>query len=193
MPSLTIPVPSANDFAPVTDAPDVPTPPPLPPAPAAMVLADSWQALPARGAWLYALGTGLGFAIPGAIVLATLSQAVLDWPWFLLALAGALAGLLLGGTLGLRRHRRIGWKLDQDGFATRRGGLWRNETLVPVSRVQHLDLERGPLERQLGLATLVVHTAGTRMAAVKLPLLALEDAQALRERLARQFETDDAL
>lgn len=193
MPSLTIPVPAANDFAPVTDAPDVPTPPPLPPAPAAMVLADSWQALPARGAWLYALGTGLGFAIPGAIVLATLSQAVLDWPWFLLALAGALAGLLLGGTLGLRRHRRIGWKLDQDGFATRRGGLWRNETLVPVSRVQHLDLERGPLERQLGLATLVVHTAGTRMAAVKLPLLALEDAQALRERLARQFETDDAL
>ena len=193
MPSLTIPVPSANDFAPVTDAPDVPTPPPLPPAPAATVLADSWQALPARGAWLYALGTGLGFAIPGAIVLATLSQAVLDWPWFLLALAGALAGLLLGGTLGLRRHRRIGWKLDQDGFATRRGGLWRNETLVPVSRVQHLDLERGPLERQLGLATLVVHTAGTRMAAVKLPLLALEDAQALRERLARQFETDDAL
>ena len=193
MPSLTIPVPSANDFAPVTDAPDVPTPPPLPPAPAATVLADSWQALPARGAWLYALGTGLGFAIPGAIVLATLSQAVLDWPWFLLALAGALAGLLLGGTLGLRRHHRIGWKLDQDGFATRRGGLWRNETLVPVSRVQHLDLERGPLERQLGLATLVVHTAGTRMAAVKLPLLALEDAQALRALLARQVETDDAL
>ena len=35
MPSLTIPVPAANDFAPVTDAPDVPTPPPLPPAPAA--------------------------------------------------------------------------------------------------------------------------------------------------------------
>ena len=193
MPSLTIPVPAANDFAPVTDAPDVPTPPPLPPAPAATVLADSWQALPARGAWLYALGTGLGFAIPGAIVLATLSQAVLDWPWFLLALAGALAGLLLGGTLGLRRHRRIGWRLDQDGCATRRGGLWRNETLVPVSRVQHLDLERGPLERQLGLATLVVHTAGTRMAAVKLPLLALEDAQALRALLARQVETDDAL
>ena len=193
MPSLTIPVPSANDFAPVTDAPDVPTPPPLPPAPAATVLADRWQALPARGAWLYALGTGLGFAIPGAIVLATLSQAVLDWPWFLLALAGALAGLLLGGTLGLRRHRRIGWKLDQDGFATRRGGLWRNETLVPVSRVQHLDLERGPLERQLGLATLVVHTAGTRMAAVKLPLLALEDAQALRALLAGEVETDDAL
>ena len=148
-------------------------------------------AAPAPGACRH--GTGLGFAIPGAIVLATLSQAVLDWPWFLLALAGALAGLLLGGTLGLRRHRRIGWKLDQDGFATRRGGLWRNETLVPVSRVQHLDLERGPLERQLGLATLVVHTAGTRMAAVKLPLLALEDAQALRALLARQVETDDAL
>ena len=109
------------------------------------------------------------------------------------ALCGGLAGLLLGGAIGLRRHRRIGWKLDDDGFATRRGGLWRSETLVPVSRVQHLDLERGPLERQLGLATLVVHTAGTRMAAVRLPLLALEDAEALRAHLARQVETDDAL
>jgi len=38
-----------------------------------------------------------------------------------------------------------------------------------------------------------VHTAGTRMAAVKLPLLALDDAEALRAHLARQVETDDAL
>ena len=101
--------------------------------------------------------------------------------------------LLLGGLVGVVRHRRIGWKLDADGFAIRRGGLWRVETLVPVSRVQHLDLERGPLERRLGLATLVVHTDGTRLAAVRLPLLALEDAEALRAHLARQVESDDAL
>lgn len=179
----------------MTDAPDDPILPPplptatLPPLPAA----DTWQPLPRRGALLYATGTGAGFAIPAAVVLATLARSSLDQPWFVGALAGALAGLLLGGAIGLRRHRRIGWKLDGEGFATRRGGLWRSETLVPVSRVQHLDLERGPLERQLGLATLVVHTAGTRLAAVKLPLLALEDAEALRTHLARQVETDDAL
>ena len=177
----------------MTDAPHDPVPPPLPAAPAALPMAASWQPLPRRGALLHAAGTAIGFIIPFAIVLAMLARQFTALPWFAGALTGALVGLLLGGGIGLRRHRRIGWKLDEDGFATRRGGLWRSETLVPVSRVQHLDLERGPLERQLGLATLVVHTAGTRMAAVKLPLLALDDAQALRAHLARQVETDDAL
>lgn len=188
------PVSIANDEAPVTDVPDSPLPPPpLPPATTALSATSSWQPLPARGALLHAAGTALGFAIPAAIVMAVLAHQLGGYGLIAGLVAGALAGLLLGGVIGLRRHRRMGWKLDQDGFATRRGGLWRSETLVPVSRVQHLDLERGPLERQLGLATLVVHTAGTRMAAVKLPLLALDDAEALRTHLARQAEADDAL
>lgn len=178
----------------MTSAPDDPIlPPPLPATPAAMPASTAWQPLPRRGALLYAAGAAIGLAIPATVGLAVLARLFTGQSWFVGALAGALLGLLLGGAIGLRRHRRIGWKLDDDGFATRRGGLWRSETLVPVSRVQHLDLERGPLERNLGLATLVVHTAGTRLAAVKLPLLALEDAEALRAHLARQVEADDAL
>ncbi|WP_246191068.1 PH domain-containing protein [Pseudoxanthomonas taiwanensis] len=174
----------------MTEILDAPTPsavpPPLPPE-------AEWQPLPRRGALLYALGTAAALALPLALVPGLAAAALLHLPKLAgIALAGG-AGLLLGGLVGVVRHRRIGWKLDADGFAIRRGGLWRVETLVPVSRVQHLDLERGPLERRLGLATLVVHTAGTRLAAVRLPLLALEDAEALRAHLARPVESDDAL
>lgn len=151
-----------------------------------------WQPLPRRGATLYAASTGFGLAGAGVGLGFALSLvSPLPRPATVLLVTAAM--LLIGALFGMFRHRRIGWKLDDDGFATRRGGLWWSETLVPVSRVQHLDLERGPLERRLGLATLVVHTAGTRMAAVKLPLLGLEDAEALRAHLARQVETDDAL
>lgn len=180
----------------MTDHPEL-TPPPLPEPPGLPELPRTaaprdWQPLPRRGATLYAAGTGLGMAAAGlgiGLVLSTVSP----MPRVATVLVAVAVMLLTGALFGMFRHRRIGWKLDGDGFATRRGGLWWSETLVPVSRVQHLDLERGPLERRLGLATLVVHTAGTRMAAVKLPLLALADAQALREHLARQVETDDAL
>ena len=55
--------------------------------------------------------------------------------------------------------------------------------LVPRSRVQHLDVERGPLERQFALATLVVHTAGTQTAALRLSGLDDHDAVALRDAL----------
>jgi len=153
---------------------------------------SGWQPLPRRGAALYATGSGLGMAGAGVGLGFALSL-VSPMPRVATVLVAVGLMLLAGALFGMFRHRRIGWKLDGEGFATRRGGLWWAETLVPVSRVQHLDLERGPLERHLGLATLVVHTAGTRMAAVKLPLLALEDAEALRAHLARQVESDDAL
>lgn len=174
----------------MTEIQDDPTP--SVPGPATVQAAD-WQPLPRRGALLYAAGTATVTALSGGIGLGVLASQLVPWPRWQVVGAAVLLALLAGAAFGRLRHRRIGWKLDAAGFATRRGGWWRQETLVPVSRVQHLDLERGPLERQLGLATLVVHTAGTRMAAVKLPLLALDDAEALRAHLARQVEADDAL
>ena len=186
------PVEPTNPTISVTDSPAA-FPPPLDADTADANAAVDWHPLPRRGALLHAAGAGFALAIPAGFGIGMVTSTLLDLPRLPVIIAAALGGLVLGAGIGLLRHRRIGWKLDADGFATRRGGLWRTETLVPVSRVQHLDLERGPLERKLGLATLVVHTAGTRMAAVKLPLLALDDAEALRAHLARQVEADDAL
>ena len=98
-----------------------------------------------------------------------------------------------GAMIGIKRHRSTGWRLDDDGFAYRRGRMWFTETRVPASRVQHLDLRHGPLERRWKLATLVIHTAGSKMSAVSVTGLDAEDAETLRDRLARQIEVDDAL
>jgi len=167
--------------------------PTQPQASPALPAAAPWQPLPRRGAALYAGGLALALAPSLGLPAGLVAGPLLGTARLPSLAAGVAVAMLLGLALGLLRHRRIGWKLDATGFATRRGGLWRTETLVPVPRVQHLDLERGPLERRLGLATLVVHTAGTRMAAVRLPLLDLADAEALRSRLARQADLDDAL
>ncbi|MGX5731417.1 PH domain-containing protein [Pseudoxanthomonas beigongshangi] len=166
----------------------------LPPAAPAATLeaAPGWQPLPSRGAWLAALG-GVMLGIPLAVGAAFASQAS-GWgsPW-LAAPAALLIGAGLGAWVSVRRHLRTRWKLDDSGFAVRRGNWWQSETHVPISRVQHLDLKRGPLERGLGLATLVVHTAGTRQATVNVQALDAADAERLRDRLARQLDLDDAL
>ena len=155
---------------------------------------DGWQSLPLRGAKYEALWTALGLALPAAglsVPLAILTN--IASPLWLAPLAGVL-GAVFGARLGWKRHRRTRWKLDEDGFALQRGHLWQTETRVPTSRVQHLDLKRGPLERASKLATLVIHTAGTRMAAVNVSGLDDADAEALRDRLARQLDQDgDAL
>lgn len=151
----------------------------------------AWHPLPVRGARLAALGGALGVAIPAAFALGALAMVTeLGSPW-LLAPAGAVAGGVFGAWLGYKRHRRTLWRLDEDGFAVQRGRWWRVESRIPVSRVQHLDLKRGPLERAMGLATLVIHTAGTRMAAVSVNGLDDADAEHLRDRLSRQLDSDD--
>ena len=108
-------------------------------------------------------------------------------------IAGAIAGASIGAWFGWRRHRRTFWRLDAHALGVRRGHLWHSESRVPVSRVQHLDLQRGPLQRAAGLATLTVHTAGTRMNTVAIAGLAVDDAERLRDTLARQLDHDDAL
>lgn len=155
------------------------------------IQATDWQRLPQRGAGLAALGMAIAFAIPCTIASGFVAQ-LTEWvtPWLLSPLVGAL-GAALGAWIGIKRHRRTLWKLDQDGFALRQGRWWQTESRVPVSRVQHLDLKRGPLQRGLRLATLVIHTAGTRMAAVAVSGLDSDDAERLRDRLSRQLDRDD--
>lgn len=167
--------------------------PPLPPdmpveAPEAGT--DGWRRLPPNARRLFVL-TGLALAVPPAVGFTILAQ-VFDVaaPW-LAGLAGAVAGGLLGAWHGVKRHRHTGWRLDAEGFSLRKGRLWRTETRVPANRVQHLDLKRGPLERRYGLATLVIHTAGTRDSAVNVEGLRDADAEHLRDRLARQMDHDD--
>ncbi|MGB3393161.1 MAG: PH domain-containing protein [Stenotrophomonas sp.] len=152
-----------------------------------------WQPLPTRGALFAATGSGLGLALTLGMACGVLMLA-LRLPHVLPAgLAGAAIGVLAGAWFGWRRHQRTFWRLDAQALGVRRGHLWHSESLVPVSRVQHLDLRRGPLQRAAGLATLIVHTAGTRMNTVVIAGLEQADAERLRDRLAHQLDHDDAL
>ena len=83
----------------------------------------------------------------------------------------------------LRRYQARGYQLGADRLRVVRGLLFRSDTVVPFGRVQHIDVHQGPLERGYGLATLVLHTAGTHNASVTLPGLAHDDALAMREEI----------
>lgn len=159
----------------------LPAPPPQP----------QWQPLPRRARLLMVLGLLPAFAMPlalGAFVLAV----ALDLPMPLLAGAGGLVvGLALGVWRGLRQYQLLGWRLDETGLAVRRGAMWQRETRVPASRVQHMDIKRGPLQRSRDLATLIVHTAGTRLSTVAVPHLDAADAERLRDALSRQIDDVD--
>jgi len=152
-----------------------------------------WQPLPVRARPLFMLSGAFGIGLP-ALVALIVARVALDAGGPVALGAGAAVWLLLvaaGAWMGLRRYRYTRWLLDDDGFALRRGRMWHSETRVPASRVQHLDIRRGPVERRFGLSTLLVHTAGTRQHAVAVPGLDADDAERLRDHLARQVAHDD--
>ena len=158
---------------------------------AAPVTTPRWTPLPRRARALMILGMTGAFlpAVPVAAILAASTDLVPALP----AAVGALfLAVALGSWRGARQYACFAWRLDGDGLAVRRGTLWQSETRVPATRVQHLDLKRGPLQRRRGLATLVVHTAGTRMSTVTVAHLDDADAEQLRDALSRQIvDVDD--
>ncbi|HEX8640593.1 MAG TPA: PH domain-containing protein [Allosphingosinicella sp.] len=106
------------------------------------------------------------------------------------AIAAAVAAVLVLLLPG-RRYRAWGYRETGDEIHIRHGVMVRVRTIVPFSRVQHTDVSQGPVERACGVATLIVHTAGTRGAAVALPGLAPAEAERMRDRIrARMGEPE---
>jgi membrane protein YdbS with pleckstrin-like domain len=162
-------------------------------APAALDADTGWRPLPraARNvqAFVAALA-GAALCLPPWLI--GVLRLELGFAWKLVLLAGSM--LLLSGLLAWIAHRRwasTAWRLDARGLQVRRGRMFQREVFVPRSRVQHLDLERGPIERRYGLATIVVHTAGTRLQALRQAGLAEADAVALRDALVPDTDVDD--
>lgn len=155
-----------------------------------------WHPPPSRAVRLHATAIALLFAViaMGAMVVPMLAIDRLGLAWKLASGLAVLAvATALGTYIGARlRHQR--WKLDAQGLWLRQGRLWFRETRVPASRVQHVDIKHGPLERRFKLATLVVHTAAAQLSGITVRGLDEADAQRLRDALAKQLdEAGDAL
>lgn len=158
-------------------------------------VSSEWRRLPLAASYVRTIGGACGGMVMGLVTAIGAAQAIDGWPARLGIGVVAIAALgAAGGWLGRARWRRTRWRLDAQGFHVRRGWLWRTEILVPRTRVQHLDIQRGPLERHFGLATLIVHTAGSQTAALQQSGLADADAVALRDALIPAAARDgDAL
>jgi len=132
----------------------------------------------------FAVGAGTSYLATGLRAAARLGGAA----FALLVLIGVVRAVLL--------FRSWSYVVRADSLYLSRGVLTRVRTVVPYVRVQHIDTTRGPLERLLGLSTLVVYTAGSRGADVTIPGLTPDRASTLQgrlERLAIESEEADAV
>ncbi|WP_458206572.1 PH domain-containing protein [Haladaptatus sp. NG-SE-30] len=117
---------------------------------------------------------------------------------FALWLVGGVTLIALVFGLGyvIVKYRVWRFEIRDDDLYLERGVFTRVTTVVPFVRVQHVDTQRGPLERLVGLGSVVVYTAGSRGADVTIPGLTPERASDLQRRLrnlAIESEYEDAV
>ena len=136
-----------------------------------------------------------------ALVWLFLAAAALVADYVLLSMmpfAGALpfAVLIVGFLIVLvapqRIYRRLRYGLSERLLQVVRGWLFHTDTVVPLVRVQHLDVVRGPFDKMFGTASLVVHTAGTHNSIVTVPGLAPDRAAEMRDLIREHVRTDFA-
>ena len=111
---------------------------------------------------------------------------------------GIVAGLVLLLVLYIvlispgRHYRAWLYAMDEEDLRLRRGVWIETHTIVPLDRVQHLDLAQGPIERAFGVSRLIVHTAGTQFSRVVLPGLSRPDAERMRDEIRARIGREEA-
>ncbi|MEP1420774.1 MAG: PH domain-containing protein [Erythrobacter sp.] len=104
-------------------------------------------------------------------------------PFGVLTGVATLLALFVIIRIPLARYNARGYQISRDRLRVVRGIMWRADTIVPFGRIQHIDVDQGPIERALGIATMTLHTAGSHNASVSLPGLGHELAVQMREEI----------
>jgi len=105
-------------------------------------------------------------------------------------LAAAALNVLFVLVLPPLLWRRWRYEIRSLEVDLQRGLLRVTRTLVPMARVQHVDTRRGPLQRRLGLSTVVFYTAAGPN---EIPQLAQKTAAEVRDRIAELTQSRDEL
>lgn len=134
----------------------------------------------------------LGLWLPLLVGALVIDNFLLENAPFRGALSGIVAVLAIAAVvIGPQRiWRRLGYALGDKSLRIVRGWLFHVDTVVPFVRVQHIDVARGPVDKLVGTASLIVHTAGTHNSVVTLPGLAPGRAIELRDTIRAQIKTD---
>ncbi|MFD3506189.1 PH domain-containing protein [Nocardia sp. NPDC058666] len=139
--------------------------------PRSTILAEPAWRPSSKAKLLWALENAIGVVIAfvALAVWAVLDDGHRGWQ-VVAALAVAALAVVAVVVIPAWRFAVHRWEVTDEAVYTRVGWLDQESRVAPISRVQTVDTERGPLERMLGLATVTVTTASSA-GAVKISAL----------------------
>lgn len=145
-----------------------------------------WRRVSPKYVWVDLGGTLIGAIV--TLVATSVPAFVTGIVWFWALPASLAIVFIINLALTPRRVRAIGFQLRDDDLLFRKGLMFQRFVAVPYGRMQLVDINRGPLDRAVGLSELKFVTAAAATNVV-LPGLPEAEAEELRDRLVALAES----
>lgn len=146
---------------------------------------------PLSPAWLrWQLRRNLIFQV---VVLVGLSIAIAinGWVfWFLIPLVVSFLVFVFVQTFIRKAYTSRRYALRERDLTYQSGWIWWSETAVPFNRIQHCEIEQGPIEKLYGLATLEVYTAGKNSSDLSIGGLERQVAERLKDYILGRIQQE---
>ncbi|WP_043841216.1 PH domain-containing protein [Amycolatopsis taiwanensis] len=140
-----------------------------------------------RAVLYWAARAALGWLVPLAAEVLWQRFGDVGLPVTILLIATAVLALAHVIVMPEWRYRVHRWETTPDVVYTQSGWFNQERRIAPVSRIQTVDTERGPIERIFGLANLTVTTASAR-GPVRIHALDFTTAQRIAAELAARTQ-----
>lgn len=99
--------------------------------------------------------------------------------------------IILRFTLIIAGFHRKKYALRERDILYRTGLLWRSNTVIPFNRIQHAEVNQGPIERLFNLSMLRVFTAGGSSSDMVIPGLRPSEANHIKEFILKKAAIDE--
>ncbi|WP_051484367.1 PH domain-containing protein [Shewanella waksmanii] len=119
------------------------------------------------------------------LTLAVVVPVLINVPILVLLAIVTLMLIVLGCISYLRfcHAKSIHFGVFEDELVMQKGVIWRKKTALPYSRLQHVTLSQGPIERHFAQHTLKCFSAGSGHAEISLPGINTTSAEPMRQHL----------
>ena len=134
--------------------------------------------------WSAALSWGI-FAIVLAIIEFAFLRAILNrdtWIPFITPLI-CLGFASISWSIANKQYAAWTYQLRSHDLVMSHGILWKSRRCIARGRVQHIDINSGPLDRRFGLVQVSIYVAGALGSVGSIPGLTPADAERLREAI----------
>lgn len=134
------------------------------------------------------VGTAIFWGVIGVSAFVIIHLNLWEAPsWLSYALYGILFLLIVYSfvviTLGFKRKK---YALRERDIIYQTGLFWRSYTVLPFNRVQHAEVQQGPIERMFDLSRLKIYTAGGSSSDMSIPGLSPAQSQSIKHFIIHQ-------